>query len=217
MNFAVLFDMDGVIVDSNPFHKIAFEQFLAQYQISLTDEELKAHVYGKTNKEGMPYIFKKELSSAELEERAEEKEAMFRDLYKKDIQPIKGLLPFLRMLKAQGIPTAVGTSAPTANLHFILDSLQLKPYFDALLDSTYVTQGKPDPEIYLKSARELGVEPKHCIVIEDSLAGVQAGLNAGMKVIGITTTHSAEELSHTHLIIQDFVGLTMDKLQALFL
>jgi beta-phosphoglucomutase family hydrolase len=216
MNFAVLFDMDGVIVDSNPFHKIAFEQFLARYQISLTDEELKAHVYGKTNKEGMPYIFKKELSSAELEERAEEKEALFREIYRKDIQPVKGLVPFLQMLKAQGIPTAVGTSAPTANLHFILDSLQLKPYFNALLDSTYVTHGKPDPEIYLKSARELGVEPKHCLVIEDSLAGVQAGLNAGMKVMGITTTHTAEELGNTHLIIQDFVGLTLNKLQALF-
>ena len=216
MNFAVLFDMDGVIVDSNPYHKIAFEQFLAQYQISLTDEELKNYVYGKTNKEGMPYIFKKELSPAELEEKAEEKEAMFRDIYKKDIQPIEGLLPFLQMLKAQGIPTAVGTSAPTANLHLILDSLEIKPYFQALLDSTYVTHGKPDPEIYLKSARELGVEPEHCIVIEDSLAGVQAGLNAGMKVIGITTTHTAEELNNTHLVIQDFVGLTMDKLQALF-
>ena len=216
MNFVVLFDMDGVIVDSNPFHKIAFEQFLARYQISLTDEQLKAHVYGKTNKEAMPYIFKKELSPTELDERAEEKEAIFRGIYKKDIQPVEGLVPFLQMLKAQGVPTAVGTSAPTANLHFILDSLHLKPYFDALLDSTHVTHGKPDPEIYLKSAQELGVEPKHCLVIEDSLAGVQAGLNAGMKVMGITTTHTAEELSKTHLIIHNFVGLTTEKLQALF-
>jgi beta-phosphoglucomutase len=216
MTFAVLFDMDGMIVDSNPFHKIAFEQFLARYQISLTDEELKAHVYGKTNKEGMPYIFKKQLSPTELDERAEEKEAMFLDIYKQDIRPVEGLVPFLRILKAHGIPTAVGTSAPPANLHFILDSLQLKPYFDALLDSTYVTRGKPDPEIYLESARKLGVEPKRCLVIEDSLAGVQAGLNAGMKVIGITTTHTAEELSNTHLIIHSFVGLTVDKLQALF-
>jgi beta-phosphoglucomutase-like phosphatase (HAD superfamily) len=105
MNFAVLFDMDGVIVDSNPFHKIAFEQFLARYQISLTDEQLKVHVYGKTNKEAMPYIFKKGLSPTELDERAEEKEAMFREIYKQDIQPLEGLVPFLQMLKVQGIPT----------------------------------------------------------------------------------------------------------------
>jgi len=216
MTFAVLFDMDGVIVDSNPFHKIAFQQFLAQYQIVLSDEELKTHVYGKTNQEGMPYIFKKELAADELLALSDEKEALFREIYRKDIRPIEGMVPFLQLLQALRVPTAVGTSAPSANLHFILDSLEIRPYFDALLDSTFVTRGKPDPEIYLKAARALQMPADRCIVIEDSLAGVQAGLNAGMKVIGITTTHTAEELNHTHLILDDFRGLTMEKLTALF-
>ncbi|MES2733399.1 MAG: HAD family phosphatase [Bacteroidota bacterium] len=216
MTFAVLFDMDGVIVDSNPYHKLAFQAFLKQYNISLTDDELKIHVYGRTNQEGMPFIFQRELSSEELLERANEKEAMFRDIYQTDIAPVNGLIPFLQRLRTHHIPTAVGTAAPTANLNFILDALDIRPYFDALLDSSYVTRGKPDPEIYLKAAAKLGVEPANCIVIEDSLAGVLAGLNAGMKVIGITTTHTAEELSNTHLIITDFMGLTLEKLEALF-
>jgi beta-phosphoglucomutase len=216
MTFAVLFDMDGVIVDSNPYHKLAFQTFLKQYNISLTDDELKAHVYGRTNQEGMPFIFQRELSTEELLERANEKEAMFRDIYQSDIAPVNGLVPFLQLLKANHVPAAVGTAAPTENLNFVLDALNLRTYFDALLDSTYVTRGKPDPEIYLKAAAKLGVEPANCIVIEDSLAGVMAGLDAGMKVIGITTTHTAEELSNTHLIITDFVGLTIDKLEALF-
>jgi beta-phosphoglucomutase len=215
MTFAILFDMDGVIVDSNPYHKLAFQAFLKQYNISLTDDELKVHVYGRTNQEGMPYIFKRELSPEELTERANEKEALFREIYKTDIQPVKGLIPFLQMLKAHGVKAAVGTSAPTANLDFIVDALDIRPYFDALIDSTGLSRGKPDPEIYLKAAGLLGIPPARCIVIEDSLAGVQAGVNAGMKVIGITTTHTAEELSNTHLIIRDFEGLTFEKLSKL--
>ncbi len=215
MTFAILFDMDGVIVDSNPYHKLAFQAFLKQYNISLTDDELKVYVYGRTNQEGMPYIFKRELSSEELTQRANEKEALFRDIYKTDIQPVKGLIPFLQMLKAHRVKAAVGTSAPTANLDFIVDALDIRSYFDVLIDSTGLSRGKPDPEIYLKAAGLLGISPERCIVIEDSLAGVQAGLNAGMKVIGITTTHSAEELSNTHLIIRDFEGLTYEKVREL--
>src|SRR5689334_3474574 len=95
MTFAVLFDMDGVIVDSNPYHKLAFKEFLHQYNLSLTDDELKVHVYGRTNAEGMPYIFQRELSYDELTQRANEKEALFRKIYQQDIQPIRGLVPFL--------------------------------------------------------------------------------------------------------------------------
>lgn len=215
MNFAVLFDMDGVIVDSNPYHKLAFQAFLKQYNISLTDDELKMHVYRRTNNEGMPYIFKRELPSEELLARANEKEAMFREIYQSDIKPIAGLIPFLQSLKANGVQIAVGTAAPTENLDFILDALKIRSYFDALLDSSFVTHGKPNPEIYLKAAAKVGMPADRCIVIEDSISGVLAGLNAGMKVIGITTTHTAEELNNTHLVIDNFEGLTVEKVQAL--
>ena len=215
MAFAVLFDMDGVIVDSNPHHKLAFQAFLKKYNRSLTDDELKTHVYGRTNQEGMPYIFGRTLAAAELAALADEKEALFRKLYRADIRPVAGLVPFLQALKGRRVPMAVGTSAPSANLDFVLDSLDIRSYFDALLDSTFVSRGKPDPEIYLKAAAELGMPPSQCIVIEDSLAGVQAGLDAGAKVVGITTTHTAEELANTHLVIQNFEGLTVDQLEAL--
>ncbi|TDH21482.1 HAD family phosphatase [Segetibacter sp. 3557_3] len=215
MNIAVLFDMDGVIVDSNPYHKKAFEQFFEEHEVSLSDEELKTHVYGRTNKEIMPYVFKDDYTPEKGEVWADEKEALFRDLYKSDIEPVKDLVPFLQQLRAANIKTAVGTSAPRANLDFVLDALAIREYFDALLDSTDVISGKPDPEIYLNSAQKLGIDPSACIVIEDSLAGVQAGLSAGMKVIGITTTHTPEELANTHLVIDDYEGLTVDRLLAL--
>lgn len=216
MHLAVLFDMDGVIVDSNPYHKLAFQAFLAQYHIALTDEELRTKVYGRTNKEIMSYLFKEEATQEQSARWADEKEALFRKMYQQDIQPTKGLIPFLQLLKANKMAIAVGTSAPVDNLDFVLDSLNIRQYFDVLLHAKDVTHGKPQPEVYLKAAAKLQVGPDHCIVIEDSLPGIQAGLSAGMKVIGVTTTHTPEELRHTHLIIQDFEALNLEKILALF-
>jgi beta-phosphoglucomutase len=119
-------------------------------------------------------------------------------------------------LKREGVQAAVGTSAPKANMDFILDKLHIRPYFDALLHSADVKFGKPNPEIYLNAAARLGVDPSVCIVFEDSLPGVEAGLNAGMKVVGITTTHTPEELAGAHLVIDDFEGLTVQQLEKLF-
>ncbi|MCW3078790.1 HAD family phosphatase [Segetibacter sp.] len=208
MNLAVLFDMDGVIVDSNPYHKLAFEAFLKRHDVFLTDDELKRHVYGRTNQEIMRFIFKDNFSEARSEIWADEKEALFRELYK-EVSPVKGLVSFLQTLKAKDVKTAVGTSAPKINLYFILEKIHLIHYFDTLLHSADVLFGKPNPEIYLKAAARLQIEPKNCIVIEDSLPGIKAGLDAGMKVIGITTTHTAEELANAHLVIEDFEGLSV--------
>jgi beta-phosphoglucomutase family hydrolase len=215
-NIAALFDMDGVLVDSNPYHKIAFQNFLKQHEITLTDDELATHVYGRTNKEIMPYIFGNAFKAEQSEKWAGEKESLFRELYKEDIRPVAGLVPFLEELKKAGIRMAVGTSAPIANLDFILDKINVRHYFDALLHSGDVTHGKPNPEIYLNAAARLGINPTSCVVFEDSLAGVRAGLNAGMKVIGITTTHSREELESAHLVINDFTELSVEQVLSLF-
>lgn len=213
---AALFDMDGVIVHTNPYHKKAFKIFLDKHNVSLTDEELKEHVYGRINAEIFPYIFKGDYTPEKGEEWADEKEAIFRDLYKKDVKPIQGLIHFLEELKKEGIKSAVGTSAPVENLDFIIDSLNLRHYFDAFLHSADVTEGKPNPEIYLKAADRLNVDPNTCVVFEDSIAGVKAGLNAGMKVIAVATTHTSEEFDGADLVIKDFDELTVERLWALF-
>lgn len=215
-NIAALFDMDGVLVDTNPWHKLAFDDFLKKYKITLTDDELKTQVYGRTNREIMPFVFKEAYTEAQSERWADEKEALFRELYADAAQPVAGLVPFLETLKRKGIKTAVGTSAPKANLDFILDKIHIRHYFDGLLHSANVKYGKPNPEIYLNAAAHLGVDPSVCVVFEDSLPGVEAGLNAGMKVVGITTTHTPEELAGAHLVIDDFEGLTVQQLEDLF-
>jgi beta-phosphoglucomutase len=202
---AVIFDMDGVMVDSNPFDKIALRQFCRQHGHELTEEQLRGKIYGRTNKDWLTNLFG-ELPEKQLVKYAEEKEAIFRELYKNDIVALKGLSAFLDQLDHYKIPRAIATSAPRINVDFTLGKTGLEKYFSIILDETFVTRGKPDPEIYVKTAIALGLPNRQCIVIEDSISGVEAGKRAGSKVIGVTTTHSASELANTDYAIADFDG-----------
>lgn len=212
--FAVVFDMDGVIVHSNPYHKIAIQQFCKEHGQELSDDRLLKQVYGRTNREWITSLFGK-IPDETIVRYTEEKEALYRKLFDKDIKPVKGLISFLDELDKNHIPRAIGTSAPLSNVDFTLTRTNTSKYFDIILNDTYVTHSKPHPEIYLKCAEALGLPNRQCIVIEDSLSGVEAAKAAGSKVIGITTTHPANELSHCDLVIDDFEGLTVKRLEDL--
>jgi len=205
-SFAFVFDMDGVIVDTNPYHKIALQQFAEKYGYHLNEDGLIKKIYGRTNKEWIPNLFGRSLTPQQLEQFGEEKEKMFRDLYKKDITPVAGLRKFLDEMDKFKIPRAIGTSAPKSNLDFILDELDLRKYFAVTLHEADVTRGKPDPEIYIKCAVRLNMPTGKCIVFEDSLSGVASARAAGCPVVGVATTHSAEELG-TKVVIKDFTAM----------
>lgn len=214
--FGVLFDMDGVIVDSNPAHKIAIDLFCKNHNRVVDDAFLQSKIYGRTNHEWIPELFESTLSETQLLDYADEKEQLFRDIFKKDLFPVSGVIAFIDHLKENGIRMAVATSAPGENAEFILTGLGIKNRFDALLDASHVKQGKPNPDVYIKAAAAVGLPPEKCIVVEDSLAGVQAGKSAGCRVIGITTTHNREELAGCDLVVDDFVGLRVEALRKLF-
>lgn len=214
MPFALIFDMDGVIVDSNPYHKIAIQQFCREHGQELSDDQLLKRVYGRTNREWITALFGN-IPDATILQYTEEKEALYRKLFDKDIKPVRGLISFLDKLDEQKIPRAIGTSAPRSNVDFTLSRTGTGKYFNIILNDTFVTHSKPHPEIYLKCAQALGLPNSQCIVIEDSLSGVQAGKAAGSKVIGITTTHPREELTDCDLVIDDFEGLRVEDLRML--
>ena len=203
--YAFIFDMDGVLVDSNPTHKIALKQFCKKHGYDLSEKELREKIYGRTNRDWLLNLFGN-LSEETVRAYAEEKEALFRELYL-DIKPLEGLHSFLEKLEKKGIPTAIATSAPRANVDFTISRTHIERFFPVILDDSFVTIGKPDPEIYLKSAAALGMSPAQCLVFEDSLSGVTAGKRAGCKVVGLTTTHTPEELNETDLNIDNFEGL----------
>lgn len=210
----VIFDMDGVIVHSNPAHKKAIQIFCEKHGQNVSQDFLETRLYGRTNKEWIPELFG-DISPDTLKKLADEKEQLFRDLFTPEDHVVEGIHTFLEELNSQDIPLAVATSAPGENADYILSQLSIEEYFDTVLDSSDVSKGKPDPEVYLKAAKALGKRPEHCFVFEDSVSGVQAGLRSGANVVGVTTTHTADELSNCHLVIQNFKGLTLEKLLGL--
>ncbi len=206
-SIAFVFDMDGVIIHGNPYHKIALHQFCEKYGYHLTEDQLRSKIYGRTNKQWITNLFERELGAEELHRFAEEKEGLFRDLIAKDIKALAGLKEFLNQMNAQKIDRAIGTSAPRSNVDFVMAKTQLTSYFSTILDDSFVEYGKPNPEIYIKCAAALNYAPADCVVFEDSLSGVAAGKAAGCKVVGVATTHTHAELADTDLVIDDFMNL----------
>lgn len=215
---AAIFDMDGVIVDTNPHHRIAWKKYFERYGKTLTDEDFVRYISGKHNDEILNHLFADQAPSpTEAKQLAAEKEALFRELYLPDIKPVNGLPEFLQRLRKAGIQTAVGTSAPVENLDFVMDALNLRPYFDVLLNESNVTRPKPDPEIYQKAMQLLGVEPQQSIIFEDSTTGIRAARAAGAYVVGLTTTDLPAVLIEAGAdeVIRDFTELTASRFQDL--
>ncbi len=215
MKKAVIFDMDGVICHTNPTHSIAFKSFFAKRDMHPTEEEFALHMYGKSNSYIMSHFFERIIEGQELRDLEGEKEGLFRELYKEKVKAIAGFRDFFGNLKSAGIPTAVATSAPLANLEMIGEALGILPHMQSVMASEHVTHHKPDPEIYLQSAKNMGVEPQNCIVFEDSFSGVTAGINAGMKVVGVLSSHTLDQLPPCALYIKDYTGLSVDKVLGL--
>jgi len=201
---AFIFDMDGVIVDNHEWHLKAFIEFGKKYNKKITREGFGKY-FGCTNSVIMKSLFGETISEAEIKAFADEKEDIYRNLYKPFIRPVDGLPAFLEFASSNGIPVGLATSAPEQNVEFTLEYTGLKKYFNAITDSSMVTLGKPDPQVYLVTAGKLGVHPSECIVFEDSVPGIMAAKNAGMHVIGVATTHKSEELlMHVNEIIMNF-------------
>ncbi|WP_432710884.1 HAD family hydrolase [Pedobacter sp.] len=212
---AIIFDMDGVICHTNPYHSLAFREFFSTRNLHPTDEEFSAHMYGKSNSYIMSHFLKRKIEGIELLELEEEKEGLFRKIYESHVDPIAGIVPFIEELHTHGVKLGVATSAPKANLDLILSKVPIREMFGSILASENVTKHKPDPEVYLTSARNLQVEPSQCLVFEDSFSGISAALNAGMKVVGVLTSHIKEELPPCSMYINDYTALSFNEVKTL--
>ncbi len=201
---AALFDMDGVVVDNHRYHFRAWMEFSRKYDFFLNEEIYRTKFNGKTNTDLFHMIFGA-VTPLEMQSFTDEKEGLYRELYREHMRAHTGLVDFMDYLRTKRIKMALGTSAPTKNVDFILDHLKLRDYFEVIVDGPQVSRGKPDPEVYLLCAHKLGVEPRDCWVFEDSLAGLEAGKRAGSTIIGVATSHEPYELMpQTDLIIHDF-------------
>lgn len=206
---AVIFDMDGVLVNNARFHEQAFSEYFGKYGIVL-----KPEMHGRGNKELMEELFPNETDEKRLE-LSDGKEAYYREIYAPHIKPVEGLIELLENLKRNDILVAVGSSAPQDNIDFVLDKLNIRKYFDKVVGAAMVKNAKPAPDIYLKAAELLNVSPANCLVFEDAEAGIQSANAAGMKVVALVTSLPEEKLQQTknNKIINNFKEISVDEIK----
>jgi len=199
------------MINNMSTHKKAWKEFCFRKGFILSDDDFKQKISGFKNDQIFLNLFGDNLSQSEITEYADEKESVYRELYKPIIKETSGLTEIIQKIKKLNIKLAIATTAPKANRDFVLKELHLENYFDIILWEEDVKKWKPDPEIYLKTAELLDVRPWECLVFEDSPAGLQSGKSAGMKVIWLTTSHSIEDLLSADLIIEDFSKLEISE------
>ncbi len=216
-NFTAIFDMDGTLVDNTPYHFKSWQHLFKKYNMGeLSVDTYKKQISGVPIIETLRQLFGDKYDEDGLKKLLDEKEAYYREIYAPFLRPINGLENFLTELKDAGIKMAMASSATMGDIDFILDRIPIRQDFDAIIDGSRVSKGKPDPQIFLKAAADLHANPADCVVFEDSLAGIKAANAAGMKVVGITTAHPAADLQPSNLVIDDYTTLTVQKLAALF-
>jgi beta-phosphoglucomutase len=211
---ALIFDMDGVLVDSNPFHLRKWENLLNEHAIPFDPQELPKLVVGYRNDSLLRHFFGNGLTAPERRLLTEELEEKFRAAFKPHAQPLPGLRELIVQASQAGVAMAVASSAMRKNVEFVVDALGLAPYFRCLLNGDEVTHAKPDPEIYLKAAENLGHDPGECVAFEDSFVGIEAAKSAGMKCVAVASSFPKEELRQTRAdrVIRDFRELDLEEL-----
>jgi beta-phosphoglucomutase family hydrolase len=210
---AVIWDMDGILADTAPFHLRAWQQVLQTRGKALSEEGFR-QTFGMRNDD----IIRRHLGNlppAEMEALSQEKEERFRQAVRSQVQPFPGVMQLLQSLSEGGFLQAVASSAPSENVRLVLEGLQASHYFQAIVSGDEIEAGKPNPEVFLRAAQRLGVQPRDCLVIEDARAGVMAAKAAGMKCVAVTNTSPAERLNGADLVVSSLEEVSADTLRGL--
>ena len=210
----VLWDMDGVLVDTGEFHVRSWQDVLDDYGIAFNRVKFQ-QTLGMNNAGTIELLLGYKPEAGLVEAIARRKEEYFRQIIRGHVTPLPGVLDWLQHWHDQHIPMAVASSASSENIDFIIDALGIRSYFHSLVSGADIP-GKPDPTVFLEAAQHLGLPPANCIVIEDSIAGVEAARRAGMRCIAVTTTNPAHALSAADLVVNSLAELSQESLQILF-
>jgi beta-phosphoglucomutase family hydrolase len=211
---AVIWDMDGVLADTAPYHLRAWQETFSKRGISFTEADFMRG-FGVRNDAIIRNILGEQITEAEIEAIAQEKEATFRRIIGQDIKPLPGALELLRQLHDRGIKMAIASSTVIENIRLIVGSLGIENYFEAIITGHDVSQGKPSPQVFLVAAQRLSVNPANSIVIEDAVAGVKAAKSAGMPCVAVTGSHPREKLKEADLVVDSLEEVTVNDLEKL--
>jgi HAD superfamily hydrolase (TIGR01509 family) len=216
MKLGALFDWDGVVIDSSRQHEESWALLAAELGKALPHDHF-LRGFGMKNQVIIPEILRWTRDAEEIHRYSLRKEELYREIVReRGIEPLPGVVGLLRMLSEHGVPCAVASSTHRENIETIFDVIGVRAYFQAVVTAEDVAHGKPDPEVFLKSAAKIGRDPRHCVVFEDAHVGIEAGLAAGAKVIAVATTNPIESLGKADLAVASLQDVTWPLFRGLF-
>jgi len=211
---SVIWDMDGVIADTAPFHLSAWQEVFQERGVKFTKEDFR-HSFGQRNDTIIRKTLGEETSQEEIDAISGKKEASFRRRIRRNLKPLPGVIKLITSLEEQGFKMALASSAPIENIQLLNTGLGIDNYFQTIISDKDVTEGKPSPQGFLLAAQRLGVKPRNCVVIEDAVAGVTAAKRAGMHCLAITNTHPRRSLKEANLIVDTLEGVSINDIEGL--
>ncbi len=213
-DFAVIWDMDGVIVDTGRDHYQSWRQAFKKRGVDFSETNFQS-LFGQRNDRIIRTVLNRDVSREEIEEIARDKEEYFRAQVRRQVTPFPGAVELINSLYQAGIKMSIASSAPVENIRLLLGTLGILECFQQFVSGREVTESKPSPQIYLLAAQKLNVRPEKSIVIEDAIAGVQGAKRAGMFCIAITNTNSKALLREADLVVDSLTELTVKSLEGL--
>ena len=215
-NWSAIFDWDGVIIDSSKYHEESWDRLADEESLTLPEGHFMRG-FGMRNEAIIPELLGWTHDAEEARRLAARKEQLYRDIIaERGIASLPGAAEWLARLKQAGVPCVVGSSTERLNITFVLERINLSDHFRALVCGDDVTRGKPDPEVFLKAAQAADTPPARCVVFEDAHVGIEAARAAGMKVVGVATTHPAHTLRDADRVVGRLDELTVAELSDWF-
>lgn len=209
---AVIFDMDGVIVDSAPHHFSAWQKVWQRRGVPYSYADFK-HNFGQRSDLQVRYIVGNKLSQDEVKTIVAEKDILLREILKDNMRALPGAVELIKSLNEYGVKLALGSSSPKETVYLVAETLGVEKYFDAIVCGSEVREGKPNPQIFLLSAKRINVEPWKCMVVEDAVVGITAAKRGGMYVLAVTNTHPRESLMDADIVVDSLNEVTVQSLE----
>jgi beta-phosphoglucomutase family hydrolase len=211
---AVIWDMDGVLVDTAPFHLKTWQETFQKKGVTFTEDDFRRN-FGQRADAIVRNTLGQALSQDEVDAIVEQKNRNFRRAVRHSIKPLPGAIELIKLLAESGFRIALASSAPVENIRLLTETLGIYHLFQSIISGRDVPESKPSPQLFLLAARRLGVAPENCVVIEDAIAGVTAARRAGMHCVAVTSTNSRERLQEADLIVDTLESVTVEELERL--
>ncbi len=213
-DYGVIFDMDGVLIDSFEPHRRSWQMMAREQGVEMTDEQF-ATTFGRTSRDIIHHFWGESVLPEQIKQMDDRKEALFRHLLRERVPVMPGAMQLIEDLWGQGFKMGIGSSGPPSNVQLVVESLGLGTRLAGIVTGMDVTRGKPDPQVFLLTAERMQIEPRRCAVVEDAVHGITAARGAGMKAVALTGTAPREAFGQADLVVDSLNELSAARMAKL--